>query len=165
MSTCDLIINDAYWPALDSPLHYLELMGGRGSGKSHFVGKQMIPLGCLQGEPLRVMAMRKVATTIRLSIWRSLTEGIKALGLYGKCNVNKTDREIHFPNGSVIACAGADDPEKLKSLEGFDWVWKEEASEFTEEDHLNIDAAIKSPRKKSSTAITPSRRPLTIRRS
>jgi len=143
-----MVINDAYWPVLSSPAQYIELMGGRGSGKSHFVAKQLIPMQCFGDVPIRIMAMRKVATTIRLSIWRSLTEGLRALGVYGKCTVNKTDREITFPNGSMISCCGADDPEKLKSLEGFDWVWKEEATEFGEQDHLNIDAAIKSPRKK-----------------
>lgn len=148
MSTCDMVINDAFWPVLDTPLHNVQLMGGRGSGKSHFIAKQYLPLQCLGERPVRVMAMRKVATTIRLSIWRALIEGLKALGLYDQRRVNKTDREIFFPNGSIIACCGADDPEKLKSLEGIDIVWKEEATEFTEEDHLNIDAAIKSPRKK-----------------
>lgn len=141
-----LKINDAFYPVFDTKKIYVQLMGGRGSGKSHFIAKQYLPTRCVTEKPIRVMAMRKVATSIRLSIWPALLEGIKALSI--PVEVNKTDREIRFPNGSLIACSGADDPEKLKSLESFDVVWKEEATEFTEADHLNIDAAIKSDRRK-----------------
>ena len=146
--TLDLVVNDVYEPLIDAEETYLELMGGRGSGKSHFVFKQLVPIWCLR-EPYKVVAMRKVAATIRLSVWPALLEGISNFGLTGKVEINKTEKEIRFPwNGSIISCAGADDPEKLKSLEGYDAVVQEEATEFNENDNLNIDAAIKSKKKK-----------------
>ncbi|MFA5130505.1 MAG: PBSX family phage terminase large subunit [Patescibacteria group bacterium] len=146
--TLDLVVNDVYEPLIDAKETYLELMGGRGSGKSHFVFKQLVPIWCLR-QPYKVVAMRKVAATIRLSVWPALLEGISNFGLTNLVEINKTEKEIRFPwNGSVISCAGADDPEKLKSLEGYDAVVQEEATEFNENDNLNIDAAIKSKKKK-----------------
>jgi len=143
----DLVVNDVYEPLIDARETYYELMGGRGSGKSHFVFKQLVPIWCLR-EKTKVAALRKVAATLRLSVWAALLEGISNFGLTRRVEINKSDKEIRFPNGSMIACLGADDPEKLKSLEGFDVAVQEEATEFSEADNLNIDAAIKSPRKK-----------------
>jgi phage terminase large subunit len=146
--TLDLVVNDVYEPLINAKETYYELMGGRGSGKSHFVFKQLVPIWCLR-EPFKIVAMRKVAATLRLSVWPAILEGLSNFGLIGKVQINKSDKEIRFPwNGSMIACAGADDPEKLKSLEGFDAVIEEEATEFNESDNLNIDAAIKSAKKK-----------------
>lgn len=146
--TLDLVVNDVYEPLIDAKETNIELMGGRGSGKSHFVFKQLVPIWCLR-ETYKIVALRKVAATIRLSIWPALLEGISNFGLTGKVEINKTEKEIRFPwNGSVISCAGADDPEKLKSLERYDAAIHEEATEFSEMDILNIDAAIKSANKK-----------------
>lgn len=145
--TLDLVVNDVYEPLINAKETYYELMGGRGSGKSHFVFKQLVPIWCLR-EPFKIVAMRKVAATLRLSVWPAILEGLSNFGMIGKVGINKSDKEIRFPNGSMIACAGADDPEKLKSLEGFDAVIQEEATEFNESDNLNIDAAIKSAKKK-----------------
>ena len=148
MNVHELVVNRAFGPCFTTDATYIELMGGRGSGKSYFVFKQFLPALALGKFPLKFMAMRKVATSLRLSVWPAILDGLAEANLTRACKINKSDKEITLPNGSFVACAGADDPEKLKSLEGFDIVIKEEATEFDELDHLNIDAAIKSERKK-----------------
>ena len=86
--------------------------------------------------------MRKYATTIRLSIWPRMLSAIgEAINLQS-CQINKTDREIHLPNGSVFLFVGADDPQKLKSIEGVTDFWLEEANEFDEADFNTIDAGL-----------------------
>lgn len=144
----DLVINDAYFPVLDTKKTYIDLYGGRGSGKSHFVAKQYLPMLCATEPGHKVMAARKVAATIRLSTWEAVLAGLSNLGIYQLCEINKTERTIGFPTGSDMFFVGADDPEKLKSLEGVTESWLEEATEFSEADFLNIDAAIKAPGKK-----------------
>lgn len=148
MPDVDLVINDAYFPVLDTTKTYIDLYGGRGSGKSHFVAKQYLPLKCATEPGHKVMAARKVAATIRLSTWPAVLAGLSELGLAQLCEINKTERTILFPTRSEMFFVGADDPEKLKSLEGVTTAWLEEATEFSDADFLNIDAAIKAPGKK-----------------
>jgi phage terminase large subunit len=138
-----VVINDAYWPVLDSSATYVDLWGGRGSGKSYFVGAQLVPLRASLIPNHKILVGRKVATTIRLSVWPMLMRGLSNYNLGDKVAINKTDRAISFPNGSEIFCVGFDDPEKLKSLEGIHTAWLEEAFEYSEEDFENLDAAMK----------------------
>ena len=67
---------------------------------------------------------------------------LEEAGIRAFCDVNKSDREIHLPNGSEFLFVGADNPEKLKSIEAItDW-WLEEATEYDEADFDTIDAGL-----------------------
>jgi phage terminase large subunit len=55
---------------------------------------------------------------------------------------NKSEYQINLPNGSQILFVGADDPQKLKSIEGVTDYWMEEATEFDEDDFDTIDAGL-----------------------
>jgi len=86
--------------------------------------------------------MRKFATTIRLSIWPRIKSALdESIGLRN-CKINKSEREIRLPNGTIFVFVGADDPQKLKSIEDVTDFWLEEANEFTEEDLDTIDAGL-----------------------
>lgn len=139
----DLVVNDAYIPLFDTKAKYVDLWGGRGSGKSYAVGAQLLPLRAAELPGHKILAGRKVAATIRYSVWPMLMRGLALFGLMARVAINKTDRSITFPNGSEIMCIGFDDPEKLKSLEDVSTAWLEEAYEYSEQDVENLDAAMK----------------------
>ena len=89
-----------------------------------------------------VIVMRKVAETIRLTVWERWLAAVDEGPGLAYCTTNKTDRRITLPNVSTIDFVGADDPQKLKSLEGITDIVMEEATEFDEIDFDTMDAGL-----------------------
>lgn len=135
-----LQINEAYDQLRDISSRYVVVWGGRRSGKTRGISDV---LGIRAGVRRRVIAcLRKVATTIRLSVWPRLLEMAAQVYGSGRCAVNKTEYTITTPTGSEFLCLGADDPEKLKGLERVTDIWLEEATEFDEADFDTLDAGL-----------------------
>lgn len=107
------------------PSRYKGAWGGRGSGKSHFFAELLI-LKCLQAKTDWV-CIREVQKTLAQSAKKLLENKIQALGV-GHLFEVLTDR-IKTPHGGVIIFQGMQDhtAESIKSLEGFDGAWVEEA--------------------------------------
>jgi phage terminase large subunit len=82
--------------------------------------------------------MRKVATSIKDSIWAEYLSAIDNLGLSPSTKVNKNDRTITLFNGAVFEFKGADDIEKVKSIQGISDIVLEEATEFTLDDFTQL---------------------------
>jgi phage terminase large subunit len=120
---------DAQFPGwargLFSPKRYKVLYGGRGSGKSWAVARALL-LRCAM-QPTRVLCAREVQRSIRDSVHRLLSDQIQNLGLAGKFEV--LDQEIRGKNGSLIVFSGLSQHtvDSIKSYEGIDLVWVEEA--------------------------------------
>ncbi|MBQ6373192.1 MAG: phage terminase large subunit [Clostridia bacterium] len=110
------------------------LKGGRGSGKSVFVARKIL-LGMLQHPLASAIVYRRVAATLRQSVYEEFVKAIGALGLRPWCSFRLSPLEIRFkPTGQRILFRGADDPAKSKSItlaKGyFGYLWFEEAAEF-----------------------------------
>lgn len=120
---------------------YVVVYGGRRSSKSYSIS-QLLVKKAMENPGRLIVCMRKVATTIRLSIWPRILNAIEETGMLSLCDINKTDKVIELPNGSAFIFVGADDPQKLKSLEGATDYWLEEANEFDEIDLDTIDAGL-----------------------
>lgn len=88
--------------------------------------------------------MRKVMATHRDSTWTLIVDMLSQWKILRFCDVNRSVFTIKFPNGSKLMFRGADDIEKLKSIAKVDDIWAEEASEFTEEDILQLDLRLRS---------------------
>jgi phage terminase, large subunit, PBSX family len=116
--------------------------GGRGSGKSVAASQALIELA-LQRPKGRILAVRKVARTLRLSVFPRLTSELEAWGLSQGATINKAEMTIRLHNGSEIDCIGADDPEKIKSVENPWLAWIEEADTLDEEDFDAIDFSLR----------------------
>ncbi len=134
-------INKTYVQLYQIGCRYMVVYGGRRSSKSFSVSQLLVRRLC-EHPGRKLIVMRKFATTIRLSVWSRMIAALQEAGIYGDCDVNKTDRVIVLPNGSSINFIGADDPQKLKSLEGATDYWLEEANEFDEIDLDTIDAGL-----------------------
>ena len=123
------------------------LRGGRGSGKSTFASLEIV-LGLL-GDPLAsAIVYRKVAATLRESVYEQMIWAIEKLGLGGYFQYRLSPLEIACPaTGQRILFRGADDPGKSKSIKlargYFRYLWLEELSEFDgEEDLRTIRASV-----------------------
>ena len=111
---------------LVKPARHKGAHGGRGSGKSHFFADYLL-IRCLENPGFRAVCVREVQNTIKESVKRLLEDKIKQHGLGPLFNVQKT--EIETPGGGLIIFKGMQHytAESIKSLEGYDVAWVEEA--------------------------------------
>lgn len=134
--------NDWIWKIIDNYSHRIEVYkGGAGSGKS--VGAvQKITLKSMNNKR-RVLFIRKVGNTLKISIWALVIQMLEDAGIYDYCKVNKSDLEIELPNGSVFLFKGLDDPEKIKSITGITDIVIEEATEITLDDFTQLNLRLR----------------------
>lgn len=92
------------------------LKGGRGSAKSSFASVEVV-LQLIQHPNVHAVVMRKVANTLRTSVYAQYVWAMSALGLNDKfkCTVSPMEL-IYLPTGQKIMFFGADDPGKVKSI-------------------------------------------------
>lgn len=119
---------------LFTPSRYKAYHGGRGGGKSHSYAQALILMAAQK--PLRILCCRETQKSIRDSVKRLLTDKITAAGLDGFYDSIET--EIRGANGSLFVFAGLrTDPNTIRSLEGIDIAWVEEAHSVSQAS-LNI---------------------------
>lgn len=107
------------------PMRYKVAHGGRGSGKSWGFARALLILGAQS--QTRVICAREVQKSIKESVHRLLSDQIQALGLGGFYEVLET--EIRGRNGTTFSFSGlaSHTVESIKSFEGCDLCWVEEA--------------------------------------
>ena len=92
------------------------LKGGRGSTKSSYVSVEMI-LQLIRHPEIHAVVMRKVANTMRTTVFAQYVWAITELGLYSRFKPTVSPMEITYrPTGQKIMFFGADDPGKIKSI-------------------------------------------------
>lgn len=125
---------EAKFPAklkfLFSPARYKVARGGRGSGKSWGFARALLIRGANQ--TTRVLCTREVQKSIQQSVHQLLEDQVAELGLSSFYEV--LTHEIRGRNGTAFHFAGLSDQtaDTLKSFEGCDIVWCEEAHSITE---------------------------------
>ena len=110
------------------PSRYKAVHGGRGSGKSHFLGEKLIEDSLVE-RGLRSVCIREVQKSLKESAKRLLEDKLETLRL-GEADGFKVFREvIETPGDGLIAFQGMQDhtAESIKSLEGYGRAWVEEA--------------------------------------
>lgn len=112
------------------PKRYKGAYGGRGGAKSHFFAEQGL-LNCFRKQT-RMVCIREVQESIRDSVRQLLVDKITKLGLGAFFTPYET--EIRGSNGSMIIFKGMQsyNAETIKSLEGYDIAWVEEAQTLSE---------------------------------
>ena len=110
------------------------MYGGSSSAKS-FSAAQAFLLECIS-KGYNTIVFRKTGATIADSIYKTFQEAAKSLHIdtFFKFQENL----IRCFNGSYIRFKGLDDPEKIKGLESYQYVFCEEISEFDESDLKQI---------------------------
>jgi len=107
------------------PYRYKVAYGGRGSGKSWGFARALLILA--RTKRLRVLCTREVQKSIRDSVHRLLSDQIETLGMGADFEI--LEAEIRCRNGSQFLFAGLANHtvESIKSFEGVNIVWVEEA--------------------------------------
>lgn len=106
-------------------MRYKGAYGGRGGAKSHFFAELLVER--CYAEPIRAVGIREVQHSLRDSVRQLLIDKIQSLGL--GWFFEPFEGEIRGRNGSLIIFRGMQsyNAETIKSLEGFDIAWIEEA--------------------------------------
>lgn len=125
------------------PKRYKGIFGGRGSGKSHFFAEQVV-LRCFR-ENTRVVCLREVQSSIKESVKQLIQDKISDMGLGSAFRI--MDDEIRGNNGSQIIFKGLQsfNSENIKSLEGFDIAWIEEAQTLSAHSLRMLRPTIRKP--------------------
>ena len=110
---------------LRRPARYKAYYGGRGGGKSSSFAQELIVRGTQQ--PLRILCCREIQQSLGASVKQLLDDKIQQAGLGGF--YHSTQSGIRSPNGTGFLFAGLkSDPETVRSMEGLDIAWIEEAN-------------------------------------
>lgn len=130
---------------LFDPHRYKVLYGGRGGAKSWGVARALLIKGTQQ--PLRVLCAREIQLSLADSVHKLLSDQIIALGLEAFYRVQTTS--IFGTNGTEFSFSGIrqQDVAKIKSYEGVDVCWVEEAQTVTKK---SWDILIPTIRKEDS---------------
>lgn len=109
--------------------------GGAGSSKSHSLA-QLTVLKLVKEQDKVIGIGRKTFPALRMTAYKLVIDLLKDWGIYPLCNHNKTEHTIDY-RGNRIQFFSLDDPEKIKSF-NVNYLWLEEANEFTFEDYTII---------------------------
>ena len=112
------------------PSRYKGAHGGRGSGKSHFFA-ELIVERCLE-KKTDVVCVREIQKSLNQSVKKLIESKIQDLGLGSLFTVQEA--RIVAPHGGQIIFQGMQNhtADSIKSLEGYDIAWVEEAQTLSQ---------------------------------
>ena len=118
--------------------------GGRGSGKSHFFAEALLER-CVMQPGLRAVGIREIQKSLEQSVKRLLEDKIEQLGLSAYFEPQKY--EIKTPGGGLIIFQGMQNhtADSIKSLEGYDVAWVEEAQSLSQRSLDLLRPTIRKP--------------------
>lgn len=138
-----LDIPEVFYP-LTQPARYKGAHGGRGSGKSHFFAGMAV-IHMYREKDFRIVCVREIQNSIKDSVKQLIEDKIKLLGLEAFFTI--TDQEIRGRNGSLAIFRGLQNhtAASIKSLEGFDVAWIEEAQTISQHSLDLLTPTIRKP--------------------
>lgn len=120
----------AVFEPLLRPTRYKGVWGGRGSGKSHFFAELLVEQALMR-PGFRAVCIREIQKSLAMSVKQLVEDKINGMGLADSFEV--LDKEIRTPGDGVIIFQGMQNhtADSIKSLEGFDVAWVEEAQSLS----------------------------------
>lgn len=144
-------INAGFPPKLIDPLFGVKrrtvvLYGGRAGGKSWAVARALLIRGMSQ--PMRVLCCREYMANMADSVHRLLSDQIAIMGLESSYTIEK--QAIYGPIFNNIRnefrfTGIRNNPQGLKSYEGFDVAWVEEAANVSKDSWEKLIPTIRKP--------------------
>lgn len=132
------------------PVRHRVLFGGRGGAKSWTIAHKLVELARRSRSPVRILCTREFQNSIRDSSKKLIEDCITRMGFGagGDRFFTTTEREIRGRNGSLITFVGLNGKdEAIKSLEGYDIAWVEEAATLSQS---SLNALIPTIRRERS---------------
>ena len=128
---------------LMKPARYKGAFGGRGSAKSHTFA-EMVLQRCMQ-QPTNVVCVREYQRTLEQSVKRLMEHKIRDHSLGGYFRVR--DTRIENPGGGMTIFEGmaTHNADSIKSLEGYDIAWVEEAQMLSQRSLDLLRPTIRKP--------------------
>jgi phage terminase large subunit len=127
------------------PKRYKVLYGGRGGAKSWGIARALLILA--RQKTLRILCAREYQNSIKESVHKLLSDQIEAMGLAGEYEILQAEIR-HRLTGSLFMFKGIrHNVQEIKSTEGVDICWLEEAQSVTGE---SWDILIPTIRKEAS---------------
>jgi phage terminase large subunit len=129
MTTLQIQTPRVFLPLLEYS-RYKGAHGGRGSGKSHFFAEALIEQ-CLL-EKTDAVCVREIQKSLSQSVKKLLESKIEELGVGHKFEIQEA--QIKCPYGGIIIFQGMQNhtADSIKSLEGYDIAWVEEAQSLSQ---------------------------------
>ncbi len=142
MSELRIKVPEVFMP-LEGAHRYIGAHGGRGSGKSHYFGERWLREN-IAGK-LDFVCLRETLTSLEFSVKKLLEGKISAFNAGAYFEVQ--DRRILSRNGGVTIFEGMQNhtADSIKSLEGFDRAWFEEAQNASEKSLTLLRPTIRKP--------------------
>lgn len=132
-----LVINTPRWAVpLLRPCRHKGAKGGRGSGKSHFFAEALVE-ECVLNPSLQVVCIREVQKSLKFSAKKLIENKIRELGVSHLFDIQLTEIRrkgyAAYAEPGIIIFQGMQDhtADSIKSLEGFDRAWVEEAQSIS----------------------------------
>jgi phage terminase large subunit len=141
----DIEVLRAFYPLHQQATHKA-VYGGRASGKSHWAASYCIMQGTLR--PRRILCCREIQHTLKDSSKQLIWDKIRGLGLDGFFTSVEKRYAARMAQRSGLPVCGSYQPAHLKSKEGIDLVWVEEASMVSQPsvEHAYSDCAARRRR-------------------
>lgn len=132
-----------FLPLLADGKRYRGAHGGRGSGKSFFFAELLIER-CLM-QRTHAVCVREVQKTLDQSVKKLIEENIEKFNLGSLFEVQQS--KIIGPNNSLVIFQGMQDhtADSIKSLQGFDIAWVEEAQSLSQRSLDLLRPTIRAP--------------------
>ncbi|WP_346746010.1 PBSX family phage terminase large subunit [uncultured Campylobacter sp.] len=126
----DLNTAPIFEPLLESK-RYKGAKGGRGSGKSHFFAECIIETMLINPDS-RIVCIREIQRSLKFSSKALIESKINSLGVSEYFEITLTEIRAKRGNGLIIFQGMQDHTaDSIKSLEGFDVAWVEEAQNLS----------------------------------
>jgi phage terminase large subunit len=123
-------IPDAFRDLISKKARYKCYFGGRGGGRSWAAARAILAMSL--NSKLRILCAREFQRSIQDSVHRLLSDQIEYLKLHQGYTITRS--EIKSQTGSIILFEGLrHNITKIKSMEGIDIAWVEEAEKVSDE--------------------------------
>jgi len=142
MSELRIKVPEVFMP-LEGAHRYIGAHGGRCSGKSHYFGERWLRENV--AEKLDVVCLRETLKSLEFSVKKLLESKISTFNAGAYFEVQ--DRRILSVHGGVTIFEGMQNhtAESIKSLEGFDRAWFEEAQNASDKSLTLLRPTIRKP--------------------
>ncbi len=118
-------------------------IGGADSSKSYSLAQLFIGMFTSLTDK-SFLICRKTLPALKLTAYKLVVDLLKHYGFYRRLKHNKSEHTIaNVALNNLLVFASIDDPEKFKSTE-FNYVWMEEANEFTWEDYIILKLRLRA---------------------
>lgn len=127
------------------PARYKGLKGGRGSGKSHFFAELLVE-AAICNQDIRAVGIREIQKSLKYSSKQLIEDKIVKLGAGPYFDIQESEIKCRRGDGIIIFQGMQDHTaDSIKSLEGFDIAWVEEAQNLSERSLRLLRPTIRKP--------------------